>query len=100
MVRVSLPVSRSFYEAVTVTPLADMSGVFLQPYLVAHNLIRCVMAQAAGQQDVTLERMSFKGTVDALRQYSNATVLWKSPTAVATGKADLVIIVALTKGHS
>ena len=38
--------------------------------LIAHNLIRCVMAEAAGVHEVELERLSFKGTVDAVRQYS------------------------------
>jgi hypothetical protein len=38
--------------------------------LIAHNLIRCVMAEAARSYDAPLERLSFKGTVDALRQYS------------------------------
>jgi hypothetical protein len=38
--------------------------------LIAHNLIRCVMAEAAHSCDAKLERLSFKGTVDALRQYS------------------------------
>jgi len=40
--------------------------------LIAHNLIRCVMAEAARAQDAALERLSFKGTVDAVRQYSAA----------------------------
>jgi Transposase DDE domain len=40
--------------------------------LVAHNLMRCVMAQAAAQHEVDLERVSFKGALDALRQYSSA----------------------------
>jgi len=40
--------------------------------LVAHNLMRCVMAEAAARHEVALERMSFKGAVDALRQYSQA----------------------------
>ena len=44
----------------------------LLAYLVAHNLMRCVMAQAAAQQEVDLERVSFKGALDAVRQYSNA----------------------------
>jgi hypothetical protein len=44
----------------------------LLAFLVAHNLIRCVMAQAATVHQVPLERMSFKGTLDSLRQYSNA----------------------------
>jgi hypothetical protein len=38
--------------------------------LIAHNLIRCVMAEAARVYEAQLERLSFKGTLDALRQYS------------------------------
>ena len=41
-------------------------------FLIAHNLTRCVMAEAASLYDADLERMSFKGTLDALRQYSCA----------------------------
>ncbi|MGA9451787.1 MAG: IS4 family transposase [Verrucomicrobiia bacterium] len=41
-------------------------------YLIAHNLMRCVMCEAAARHDAPLERISFKGTVDALRQYSAA----------------------------
>jgi hypothetical protein len=41
-------------------------------YLIAHNLVRCVMAEAALVHDATLNRLSFKGTLDALRQYSAA----------------------------
>jgi len=50
----------------------EMAQKELLAYLVAHNLIRCVMAQAAAQHEVDLERVSFKGSVDALRQYSQA----------------------------
>ena len=50
----------------------DMAEKELLAYLVAHNLIRCVMAEAVAQHSVDLERISFKGTVDALRQYSAA----------------------------
>ena len=42
----------------------------LLAYLVAHNLIRCLMAQAVAQAGVELERVSFRGTVDAVRTYS------------------------------
>jgi len=38
--------------------------------LIAHNLIRCVLAEAAQVHEAELERLSFKGAVDALRQYS------------------------------
>ncbi len=41
-------------------------------YLIAHNLMRCVMSEAAARHDAPLERISFKGAVDALRQYSAA----------------------------
>jgi hypothetical protein len=39
-------------------------------YLVAHNLVRCVIAEAVARYRVELERVSFKGTIDALRQYT------------------------------
>jgi len=41
-------------------------------FLIAHNLTRCVMAEAASLYDADLERLSFKGTLDALRQYAAA----------------------------
>jgi hypothetical protein len=44
----------------------------LLTYLVAHNLIRCLMAEAVARSSVDLERVSFKGSLDALRQYSQA----------------------------
>jgi len=50
----------------------EMAQKELLAYLIAHNLMRCVMAQAAAQHEVDLERVSFKGALDALRQYSNA----------------------------
>ena len=40
--------------------------------LIAHNLMRCVMAEAARSYEAELERLSFKGTVDAVRQFSTA----------------------------
>jgi hypothetical protein len=50
----------------------DMAEKELLAYLVAHNLIRCVIAEAVAAYKVDLERVSFKGSLDALRQYSNA----------------------------
>jgi len=41
-------------------------------YLIAHNFIRWVMQEAATEHQVALERISFKGTVDAVRQFSSA----------------------------
>ena len=40
--------------------------------LIAHNLIRCTMAQAARQHQQSLERLSFKGSLDALRHFTHA----------------------------
>jgi hypothetical protein len=42
----------------------------LLAYLVAYNLIRCLMAEAVAQAGVALEQLSFKGTVDAVRIYT------------------------------
>jgi len=50
----------------------EMAEKELLAYLIAHNLIRCVIAEAAARYQVDLERISFKGAVDALRQYSAA----------------------------
>lgn len=44
----------------------------LYAHLIAHNLIRCAMAQAATEHAVPLERISFKGTLDAVRQFTQA----------------------------
>jgi len=40
--------------------------------LMAHNLIRCLMAQSALQHEAALERLSFKGSLDALRHFTHA----------------------------
>lgn len=50
----------------------EMAQKELLAYLVAHNLIRCVIAEAMTRYQADLERISFKGAVDALRQYSAA----------------------------
>jgi hypothetical protein len=50
----------------------DMVQKELLAYLVAHNLIRCVMAESVAHYAVELDRISFKGSMDALRQYSMA----------------------------
>jgi hypothetical protein len=50
----------------------EMAEKELLAYLVAHNLVRCLMAEAVAAHAVELERVSFKGSVDALRQFSEA----------------------------
>jgi hypothetical protein len=39
-------------------------------YVIAYNLIRAVMVQAAGASGTPINRISFKGTLSALRQWS------------------------------
>lgn len=41
--------------------------------LIAHNLVRAVMAEAAQEHTVPLERVSFTGTLDALRSFCTAS---------------------------
>jgi hypothetical protein len=44
----------------------------LHTRLIVHNLIRYVMAEAATAEAVALDRLSFKGTLDALRHFAQA----------------------------
>lgn len=50
----------------------DMAEKELLAYLVAYNLIRCLMAEAVAQAGVEMDRLSFKGTIDAVRQFTAA----------------------------
>jgi hypothetical protein len=44
----------------------------LEMFFIAYNLIRCLMAEAGAIYEVPMERLSFKGTVDSVRQFSVA----------------------------
>ena len=44
----------------------------LEMYLIAYNLIRCLMTEASLRHDVGIGWLSFKGTVDSLRQFASA----------------------------
>jgi len=44
----------------------------LEMFFIAYNFIRCLMADAAQVHDVAIEQLSFKGTVDSVRQFSAA----------------------------
>ena len=44
----------------------------LLAFLIAHNLLRWIMGQAARQESVELRRISFKGTMDAVRHFQIA----------------------------
>ena len=45
----------------------------LRMHFIAYNLIRCVMQKAALTHEVDLRRISFKGCLDTLRQFANAS---------------------------
>ena len=44
----------------------------LEMFFIAYNLIRGLMVEAGAIHDVPMERLSFKGTVDSVRQFSSA----------------------------
>jgi hypothetical protein len=44
----------------------------LLAFLIAHNLVRWIMAQAAREHGVDVDRLSFMGTLDAFRQFAAA----------------------------
>jgi hypothetical protein len=50
----------------------------LEMFFIAYNLIRCLMVQASWQYEADLQRLSFKGTVDGIRQFSIAIVQARS----------------------
>jgi hypothetical protein len=52
----------------------------LLAFMIAHNLLRWIMAQAAGERQVDLYRISFTGAMDALRHC--ATAMAQAKTAM------------------
>jgi hypothetical protein len=63
--------------------------------LVAYNLVRITMAEAARRHEADLERLSFKGTVDALRQYCPVLSRARSRTAFQRVRRELFRTIAL-----
>ena len=56
-------------------------------FLIAHNFLRWMMAQAAQTGPTPLVRISFKGTLDAFRQWSAALAQVRGPGKLAKQKA-------------
>ena len=52
----------------------EMLAKELLVYLTAHNLVRWMMLQAAQSGNIDVERISFKGTLDAFRQWTAGLV--------------------------
>lgn len=55
-------------------------------FLIAHNLIRWIMCQAAKTAEVKLEQISFTGTLDGFRQWSLALVQVRGPGRLSKQK--------------
>ncbi len=53
----------------------------LEMFFIAYNFIRCLQSEAAQIFDVPIERLSFKGSVDSLRQFSAAIAQARSRKA-------------------
>lgn len=66
----------------------------LEMFFIAYNLIRCLIGQAARINDIPLERMSFKGTVDSLRQFSMAIAQARSKSKRRQLIAQLLEVIA------
>jgi len=70
----------------------------LEMFLIAYNLIRALMTEAAALHDVSVDRVSFKGTVDAARQYSLAIAQARSKKKQRELLAGLLTVLARDAG--
>ena len=66
----------------------------LRMHLIAYNLVRWLMAQAATTHGCALDRISFKGSLDALRQFSQALSQAGRPRQRRALRAELLRILA------
>lgn len=66
----------------------------LEMFLIGYNLIRALMTEASALHEVPLDRISFKGTVDATRQYSIAIAQARSKKKQRELVADLLSVLA------
>ena len=66
----------------------------LEIFFIAYNLVRALMAEAAALHEVPVDRISFKGTVDAARQYSIAIAQARSQKKQRELVAELLAILA------
>jgi Transposase DDE domain len=72
----------------------DMVEKELLIYLLAYNLVRYLMAEAVRQCEGELQRVSFKGTLDSLRQFSAAMASARSPKMRKELWSDLLLVLA------
>jgi hypothetical protein len=67
----------------------------LLAYMVAHNFIRCLEAEAATTHGVPRHRISFKGTIDAARAFHAAIFRAPSKRKASELRQRLIEIIAL-----
>jgi IS4 transposase len=63
-------------------------------HLIGYNLIRALMLQTARRHDVALERLSFKGSVDAVRHFSGAIARARSKSRAAALAREILRVLA------
>jgi hypothetical protein len=63
-------------------------------HLIGYNLIRALMLQTVRRHDVPLERLSFKGGVDAVRQFSAAIARARTNAKAAALVRELLRLLA------
>jgi hypothetical protein len=74
------------------SPAMVQKEIFM--HLISYNLIRAVMLQTVRRHDVPLERLSFKGSVDAVRQFSSAIAQAKTKARAARLVQELLRVLA------
>jgi hypothetical protein len=65
----------------------------LRMFIIAHNLIRALMQEAANLYQCDLTRLSFKGTVDTLRQFSYAIYAAKDAPRIRARIIDKMLLI-------
>jgi hypothetical protein len=63
-------------------------------HMIGYNLIRAVMVETVRKHDVALERLSFKGSVDSVRQYSLAIAKARTKNKAAELVRELLRVLA------
>ena len=67
----------------------------LRMHFIAYNLVRSVMQKSALTHDVNLQRVSFKGCLDTLRQFAHAiSGLDKKPKTIAAMIDEMLLTIA------
>ena len=67
----------------------------LRMHFIAYNAIRCLMQKAALTHHVELKRISFKGCLDTVRQFANATSgAEEKPRTISTMLEEMLLAIA------